>query len=39
LRFGTGSKILFSPEKLGGGGFQKMVLRKIVSVDGRPATA
>jgi hypothetical protein len=29
MRIGTGSKIFFSLEMRGGGGFQKMVLRKI----------
>jgi len=30
MRVATGSKIFFSPGRCGGGGFQKMVLRKFV---------
>jgi len=30
LRIATGSKIFFPPERRCGGGFQKMVLRKIL---------
>ena len=29
----TGSEFFFSPERLGGGGFQKMVLRKFVQIN------